>query len=302
MTKNMKILVTGCNGLIGNKVMEDLSAELQTIGDVSSRLMGTDMTASPHREKNYLKCDISNLEELRANIGHFAPFDAIVHLAGDSRHDAPWESVIPNNIIGTRNVYQIASEMEVERVVFASSNHTGGLLELVYNAQEPSRHTLVQNPSDIPHTELKAVSGIPHLPDGPYGLSKVIGEEIAVYYALHHGITSVCLRIGSVLEEDKPLNERHWSTFLSQEDAIQLIAGSLLTDKEKIKEYDLNLKTAKRYGVHKDVITRSRGTLICYGISNNQNAFWDIADARLVLGYDPKTSIDDKGNMSTRTR
>jgi hypothetical protein len=54
---------------------------------------------------------------------------AVVHLAGDPRPSAPWDSVLSNNVDGTHTVLQAAVEEGVEKVAFASSNHAVGYYE-----------------------------------------------------------------------------------------------------------------------------------------------------------------------------
>jgi len=55
--------------------------------------------------------------------------DVVVHLAGDPRPEAPWDSVLTNNIDGTQTVFEAAVDAGVEQVVFASSNHAVGNYE-----------------------------------------------------------------------------------------------------------------------------------------------------------------------------
>jgi len=50
-------------------------------------------------------------------------------LAADPRPNAPWESILNKNIIGTKNVYEIAHKYGVNKVIFASSNHVTGAYE-----------------------------------------------------------------------------------------------------------------------------------------------------------------------------
>lgn len=60
-----------------------------------------------------------------------APADVVaaIHLAADSRVSAPWESVLQNNIIATRNFYELMRSSDIKRVIFASSNHVTAAYE-----------------------------------------------------------------------------------------------------------------------------------------------------------------------------
>jgi nucleoside-diphosphate-sugar epimerase len=91
-----------------------------------------------------LSADISNYEQTAQVVKQFHPLDAIIHLAGDPRVDASWESILNTNIIGTRNIFEAAREFQVPRVVFASSNHVTGAyhgFELdLYKYAQPVAH------------------------------------------------------------------------------------------------------------------------------------------------------------------
>lgn len=105
---------------------------------------------------------------------------------------------------------------------------------------------------------------VPTRPDSLYGVSKVFVENLARYYFDKFGIESVCLRIGSSLAE--PMDRRHLITWLSYRDCRQLVEKSL---------------SAPRVGF-----------MIAYGMSDNNEAFWDNRTAA-VLGYRPEDSADD---------
>ncbi|HHF0518535.1 TPA: NAD-dependent epimerase/dehydratase family protein [Vibrio alginolyticus] len=50
--------------------------------------------------------------------------DIVVHLAGLSSPDTPFEHLLSANIVGTYNIFQAASETKVKRVIYASSAQT----------------------------------------------------------------------------------------------------------------------------------------------------------------------------------
>ncbi len=201
-----------------------------------------------------LSADISDCGQVAQVVQQFSPLDAIIHLAGDARVDASWESVLKSNIIGTRNIFEAAREFQVPKVVYASSNHVTG----AYHGFEPNLYKYTQPgpPMISPEDPIR--------PDSDYGLSKAFGEAAARYYFDRWGIKAICLRIGAVLKHDDPTkhseNRRIW---LSHRDLIQLVEKSLSSD--------------VTFGIY-------------YGISNNKDAFWDISNARADLGFAP---VDD---------
>ncbi|NWC92777.1 MULTISPECIES: NAD(P)-dependent oxidoreductase [unclassified Pseudomonas] len=84
-------------------------------------------------------------------------------------------------------------------------------------------------------------------PDSYYGLSKSYGEDMASFYFDRYGIETVSIRIGSSFTE--PQNRRMLSTWLSYNDLTLLLERALHTP---------------------DV-----GHTVVYGVSNNQNTWWD---------------------------
>src|SRR5712691_4605799 len=94
----------------------------------------------------------------------FAGADIVLHLAADARNFAPWRRVLPDNIQTTWNVLEAATQHQVRRVVFASSNWAVKALE---QALAPACY-LPDGP--------KVGSDAPPRPISPYGTSKAFGE------------------------------------------------------------------------------------------------------------------------------
>jgi len=199
-----KILITGSKGRIG----EILTGAFSNCLDI----YGLDIKEGNGRK--YFRADISNYEELDKTFAEIGCVDCIVHLAGDPRVNSSWESVLKNNIIGTRNIYECAKEHRIKKVVFASSSH-------VVNAsrarREPGRPRIT-----IDH---------PFRTDSDYGSSKAFGETIARQYFERYKIKSVCLRIGWVLRDDDPTGKAEaMSIWLSHRDLVKLIKRSIRSD------------------------------------------------------------------------
>lgn len=240
----MRLLITGINGLIGTILRNAFKDKhdvygIDLEGEFSTRV---------------LRADISDYGQVARAFEQFRPMEAIIHLAGNPKVDASWESVLKANIIGTRNIFEAARDFQVPRVVYASSNHVTG----AYHGFEPNLHNYTQPgpPMISPQDPIR--------PDSDYGLSKAFGEAMARYYCDRWGIQAICLRIGVVLKNDDPTrqseNRRIW---LSHRDLVQLVEKSLASD--------------VTFGIY-------------YGISNNKDAFWDISNARADLGFAP---VDD---------
>jgi NAD+ dependent glucose-6-phosphate dehydrogenase len=241
-----KLLITGCDGLVGRILWDDLEKDFD--------LFGLDISSDQRADKVF-QADISNVEQVQSAFHRITSLTYVIHLAGDPRADADWDSVFKNNIGGTKNIYEAARLSSVKRIVFASSNHVTG----VYEGIPPSLHRK-SNPTLITTRD-------PIRPDGFYGVSKAAGEAIARMYHEVFGLESICLRIGSVIKDDDPrINPRFESTWLSHRDLIQLVRKSLTAD--------------VKFGIY-------------YGVSNNAQRFWDISNAEAELGYHPEDDANN---------
>jgi nucleoside-diphosphate-sugar epimerase len=113
---------------------------------------------------------------------------SVLHLAtGSSRG---WEGLLEVDIIGTRLVYDLAAATGVGRVIFASTNHVAGGVEL--------DSALSRRPSeDSPTNAVR--------PDSPYGAAKAFGEAYGRFISESTNTSVSCLRLGSVRLESELL-------------------------------------------------------------------------------------------------
>ncbi len=249
-----RVLVMGSSGLIGGVVT-------RTLGDKYA-LSGLDrVPPDPAPDIPITRADVGNFDAIRPA---FDGMDAVVHLAADAGMHAPWESVLPNNIVATYNVFEAARQARVKRLVFASSNHAVGMFEL----DEPYVRIRQGNYRGLdPATFPRVDNTVCIRPDGLYGVSKAFGEALGAYYAEQFGLSVVCLRIGTVTRDDNPTRDvRQMATWLSHRDLAHLVDCCL---------------SAK--GVRFEIV---------YGVSNNTWRFWDITHARRVLGYAPRDNAE----------
>jgi nucleoside-diphosphate-sugar epimerase len=100
--------------------------------------------------------------------------------------EAPWESLLPNNVIAAYNVFESARQAGCRRVVYASS----------INA-------VLGYPLDQ-----QVQTSQPVYPVNLYGATKCWGEALARYYSAAHGLSSLCLRFGAV--QDRNSEWIHW--------------------------------------------------------------------------------------------
>ena len=243
-----KVLITGGAGLIGSILID--------------RLGGTyDISSLDLRPADGVPSTVASLDDYDAMRPAFDGIDSVVHLAADRSAYAAWDSVLPNNLVGTYNVFEASRDAGVKRVVFASSNHaTGG-----FYLEPPWKHIADGDFDQLVPGEYALVDeSAPIRPDGFYGVSKAFGEAIGSYYNDYHGLASIHLRIGWVISTDDPtFSPFALSLWLSHRDAAQVVQKSI------------EAPESLRYGVY-------------YATSDNHWKIFNITRAQTDLGFTPK--------------
>ena len=172
-----KVLVTGSDGHIGRVVVQEL------------RDYGYEVTPADLHPTQPWGAKIVNFEDLGQVVGIMHGHDAVIHLAAiptPTRHTA--EVVFRNNVMAQFNVLEAATILGIKNVVTASS-----LSALGY----AYRHRQF-NPERIPIDETH-----PLLSQDTYGLSKMVGEELAEGFLRRTpDMALVSLRFTWVMGED----------------------------------------------------------------------------------------------------
>jgi uronate dehydrogenase len=244
------VLVTGAAGLIGSIVTEALSEDFVVHGLDARRGANVEWVA--------------DMTDLRRIEPAFAGMDAVLDLAADASVDATWGSVRSNNIPATLNAFEAAAKAGVKRVVFASSNHVVGM----YEREEPYASVVAGRYEGLdPATLPRLSTSAPLRPDGPYGVGKAFGEAAARFFSEEHGLSVICLRIGTVNGANRPSRPRQFATLLTHRDLVHLIRCCL------------DAPDSLRFGVF-------------YGVSANTWRFWDIEEARDAIGYAPQDDAE----------
>lgn len=235
------VLLTGALGRVGTAILGGIGP------DYEWRLLDRRPPEDPEG-REVIVADVTDDAAMREAVDGVG---AVIHLAGDPRPDAAWDSVLSNNIDGTQTVFEAAVDAGVDRVAFASSNHAVG-------HYEPGRTPTVYRASgsfQLDGSELPRPSNL-------YGMSKAAGELLGRYYHDEYDVSVVCVRIGNLAEDSPPPDyERGQAMWLSYRDCAHLFDRCLKAD----------------YGYE-----------IVYGISDNDRKFYSLDRARRVLGYDPQ--------------
>ena len=287
-----KVLITGAAGTVAGLLLPALSERYDlTLVDVHAA--GSHGQPDDPSKRGIHVADLSdrNRDLYRE---HFRGCDAVVHLGfmrpqdEDDADERFWTEF--TNVQMAYNVYQTALEENVRRVVMASSNHAADYYE----------ELILDHKMDFVSPDMRALSF------NYYGWAKETYEHLGFVYAVGRAaspsaymaprrtapppgqiadpaprpLENVQIRIGGPRETDvagcRPGDlrrvRRALAVYISQRDLAQLVIKSIET--EDIRD---------EHGVPFQIF---------YGISNNSHAFWSIANARKVIGYEPQDNSE----------
>ncbi|MEP7456599.1 NAD(P)-dependent oxidoreductase [Phyllobacterium sp. SB3] len=174
--KKKNVLITGGCGLLGSYV----AAELQTHCGV------TRFDIAGPETVDFVRGDVRQLTDIRAAVRNH---EMVIHIAALANIWAGTpEEIMDVNVTGVWNVLRAAEMEGVRRVVLCSSDSVIGFT--VNNEH-------LQTPSYVPVDERHNLNAT-----DPYGLSKIIGENIGRSFALRGTIEVVVLRPVFILYPD----------------------------------------------------------------------------------------------------
>ncbi len=246
-----KVLVTGMSGLIGTAVRKRLEGRFE-------------LSALNRRKIEGVECHQTDISDLEGILPAFAGKDVVVHLAAHWRGNPPFEEHLRNNIVGTYNVFEASRRAGVKRILYASSGATitGWEKTFPYSAIAEGRY------NEVPQTVQKLTKESPTRPTGIYGCTKLWGEALARHYSDAYGMSSICLRIGAVTQEDRPLQTRQFAIWCSQRDVAQMVEKCVNAPETLLFD-------------------------IFYVVSNNKWNYRDIEHARDAVGYQPQDNAEN---------
>jgi UDP-glucose 4-epimerase len=263
-----RVVITGAAGYVGQRMFKELAERWDVVpidvvpatrgGEKVPGLIVADLTRPDRNEYRQ----------------HFRGADAVIHLGyvrAPGMDATTWQAnndakfwAEHQNVALAYNVYRVALEEGVRRVVVASSNHAADYYErLVWDGRV-----------DMVTPEM------PPRSDNWYGWAKAAYELLGFVFATGkvdgRKLEVVQWRIGGPRDDDiehvKPgdikVMHRALGAYLSRRDQVQQAVRMVET--EDIKD---------EHGIP---------FLIVYGISGNTHRFWSLASAKTKIGYEPQ--------------
>ena len=173
----MKVVVTGGSGNIGRYVVREL---LQ----YGHEIVSFDRVVPPEPEPG-VHYRLGDHEDEGTIFELLAPAEAVVHLSAIPSPGTHANALVfRTNVMGTYNVCEAAATLGLRKIVATSSIN---VLGMGFRYRDFAPHYL---PVDENH---------PDLPQDPYGLSKVVGEDIVDMAHRRTGIPAVSIRPSHVV-------------------------------------------------------------------------------------------------------
>jgi nucleoside-diphosphate-sugar epimerase len=189
--KNMKVLVTGGSGKLGQFVLRDLCEH-------GHEALNVDRTYPAENRYGWtFKTDLADASQLFDAFMKIRP-EAVIHLAANpAPHGFPRHNQFNENVAITHAVLQASGDLGVKRVVFASSEMANGW------------SSRFQCPPRLPFDETVTITT-----PNAYALSKVVGEVMAESMQIAYPEVAIAsLRVNLVTHPDWPYAYRNLDNF-----------------------------------------------------------------------------------------
>lgn len=176
----MNIIVTGGCGFIGSHIVDRLIEESHSVTVIDNLSAKTHKNFYYNDKAKYLKLDITQYDKINK---HFENIDYVFHCAAQSRIQESFHNpmlTIQDNIIGTVNILQSATDYGIKKVIYSSTSSAYG------NNQPDFTENMNDDCLNI------------------YSTSKVCGEKFCDVYQKLYSLQTITLRYFNVYGPREP--------------------------------------------------------------------------------------------------
>jgi dTDP-4-dehydrorhamnose reductase len=282
----MKVLITGANGLLGQKLYSNLATRREFIplatGKGACRL---------EKGTRYHELDITDPDAIFQLFEDWRP-DAIVHAAALTQVDYcekhPSECTAIN-ITGTKNLLE-AAKSAGSRFIFISSDFVFSGRQGPYQEDDEPDPVNVYGQSKLEGERLVKQSGLPW---------SIVRTVLVYGVARDMSRSNIVLWARKNLEEGKAIRvvNDQWRTPTLVEDladGCRLILDQVKTGifhisgQEMLTPYDMAVRTARHFGLNKDLISPTNATEFAEPAKRPPKTGFIIDKAKTMLGFNPK--------------
>ena len=300
-----KVLITGSNGLLGQKLVELISKDINY--QVIATARGENRLPSSIGGYHYESIDVTNREETLGKIAYLKP-DYIIHTAAmtnvdqcETERDACWDL----NVRATETLVEASRANDIFLLHVST--------DFIFDGENgPYDEEAEANPISF------------------YGVSKLAAERMVfksanfikwavartvLVYGIAHDMsrTNIVLWVKKSLEEGKNItvvNDQFRSPTLAEDLAmgcfliIQKEAQGIynISGKEVLTPYQMAIRTADYFNLDKSLITESDSTKFTQPAKRPPRTGFNIEKAERDLGYRPHTFEEGIGVLASQLK
>jgi nucleoside-diphosphate-sugar epimerase len=282
----LKIVITGGSGKLAEYLAPTLAQE--------HAILLYDKQHPPNNKFSWVQGEITNRPKLSEA---FRGADAVIHLAAlRSRYNHLPVNVMETNALGTFCVLEAARREGVKKLLFSSSDAVLGI------AQSTTELAPEYLPIDEKH---------PLKPQDPYGISKMLGEEMCCCYAEGHDIDIIALRFSNIFcpgdeqiyladTKDPSVRRKSLWAWVHVEDAVHAILCALVSSLQGYKVFHIAAEDVcvLNLNIPNLLATYFPKTPIRRPLSGKESLI-DCSKAKHMLGFQPRMRFDETMSMGS---
>ncbi|MCA9839766.1 MAG: NAD(P)-dependent oxidoreductase [Trueperaceae bacterium] len=269
------IVVTGSSGKAGKAIIKDLL-------DHGHKVLGVDMLPKSGQTHPYIQANLTDLGQCYEVL---KGAESVIHMANIPAPEIhPPAKTFVDNTSMNYNIFQAATDLKLERVIWASSETTLGL---------PFDTPPLYAPVDEAH--------FPH-PESSYALSKVVTEEMAAQFSRWSGLPFIGLRFSNILNPEiyktfpetcwKDIRARKWNLwgYIDDRDVAQIARKALTAQVKGSNNYIVAANDTVMNRPSKDLMQELFPDVPLKGPLEEYGTLLSNAKAKDELGFNPEYS------------